>query len=116
MFSARQRPWARTSVFAARVTRTPQRIAMTRRTNLWKHFYGQFGDLGEIIEVFIGQHHAAVARTRGAAVSVARRAVQPDAMAVPPFTGIPLVGVVERERPSAVEVAQPVTRWSRWLK
>ncbi len=65
---------------------------------------------GKFVQVVIGQHHAAVAGTRRAAVGVAGRAVQPDAAAGAAVLAIPFVRVAERIGTTAIHVGKLVFR------
>src|SRR6266853_5633100 len=58
------------------------------------------------IEIGIGEDNTAVTRTRGSAVGVRWRSVQPDAMAVAPLNAVPLVRVVDRESAASVEIRE----------
>src|SRR5258706_16435594 len=56
----------------------------------------------ERVEVGVGEDNAAVARTRGPAVGVRRRTVQPYAMALAALSAVPFVGVVDGKSAVAV--------------
>src|SRR4029077_10774438 len=59
---------------------------------------------GYFLQIRICKNNAAIARARVSAVSIRRRSMQPDSVAIPAFDAIPFVRVVDRESPGSVEI------------
>ncbi len=59
-----------------------------------------------MLQIVIGQHDAAIAGARWAAIRIAGRAMQPDALSSALVLFVPLVRVTERESTAAIHIGQ----------